>query len=368
MRVLIDTSYVARGASGTAVYVQALLAALRESGGVEVVEARQRRRLRPGRAGGPLGPLRSAANLALDALWLHAGLPRAARAARADAVHHPLPAHSARMGVPQVITVHDVAFLLHPDLYSRTWRLLARRSYRRAVRRAAGVICPTEATAHDAVDLLGADPARVFVVPWGPGQMTAGGPHSDRTPEGAPRQSPPNGPLLFVGNAEPRKNLDGLLGAYAAYREAETDPAELLIAGDAAGVAAGQPGVRGTPSPTSAELRELYLGARALVHPSLHEGFGLTPLEAMALGVPVLAVRNPGTVEVCAGAALLVDRAGLAEGLATIASDAALRIRLSGLGIERVRDFSWAQSARGHERAYTLARDGQASQRVPDSR
>ncbi|HEX5909870.1 MAG TPA: glycosyltransferase, partial [Thermoleophilaceae bacterium] len=105
MRVLIDTSYVGRGPSGTAVYVQQLVRALRAEG-IEVVEAAQRRRLAPG--GG--NPLRSAANAALDQLWLHGGLARAARAAAADVVHHPLPAHSRRIAVPQVVTVHDVAF------------------------------------------------------------------------------------------------------------------------------------------------------------------------------------------------------------------------------------------------------------------
>lgn len=360
MRVLIDTSHASRGPTGSGVYVRELLAALREREGMEVVEARQRLRLRPGRAGGALAPLRTAANLALDALWLHGGLPRAARAARADVVHHPLPAHSRRIAAPQVATVHDVAFLALPDRYGRAWRLYARRTYRRAVRRCAAVVCPSQATAIEVMGLLRGHPAKLVVAHHGPGQSGAGGPDRGDPPEG--------GPLLFVGDSEARKNLDGLLAAYAAYRgsadtqEGTSEPAPLVLAGAGAAAADGQPGVEARAALPAAELEECYRGARALVHPALHEGFGLTPLEAMARGVPVLAVRNAGTQEVCGDAALLVEPAELVAGLHRIATDDRLRAGLAERGRERARAFSWAKSARDHESAYTLARGGASSE------
>lgn len=347
MRVLIDTSHASRGPTGSGVYVRELLAALRQREGVEVVEARQRMRLRPGRGGGALAPLRTAANLALDALWLHRGLPRAALAARADVVHHPLPAHSRRIAVPQVATVHDVAFLALPGCYGRAWRLYARRSYRRAVRRCRAVVCPSQATAIEVMGLLRGHPAKLVVARHGPGQSG---------PDGPPRVEPPaGGPLLFVGDDEARKNLDGLLAAYSAYRAIADEPARLVLAGGGAAAADGLPEVEARPGLSSGELEELYRGARALVHPSLHEGFGLPPLEAMARGVPVLAVRNAGTQEVCGDAALLVEPSDLAGGLYRIATDGRLRAGLAERGRERARAFSWAQSARDHERAYTLA-------------
>ncbi|MDQ3645054.1 MAG: glycosyltransferase family 4 protein [Actinomycetota bacterium] len=346
MRVLIDMTYAARGRSGSSVYIERLVDALRERGQVGVVEARQRVRLRPGAEGGAMRPLRRAANLALDALWLHVGLPRAARRAGADVVHHPLPAHSRRIRVPQVSTVQDVAFLHFRGLYDPAWRRLAARSYRRAARRCAMVVCPTNTTATEVVALLGAHRNAVVVVPYGPGQAEGAAP--------AQAGGAPDGPLLFVGDAEPRKNLAGLLKAYSAYRAQDEAPADLVLAGGAAS-AASAPGVTARADLSPAELLDLYRGARALVHPSLHEGFGFTPLEAMALGVPVLAVRNPGTEEVCGEAALLVSASQLAQGLRRIAAEPALRADLVRRGRERARCFSWAQAALGHERVYTLA-------------
>ena len=347
MRVLIDTSHASRGPTGSGVYVRELVAALREREGMEVVEASQRVRLRSGRAGGALPVLRTVANIVLDSLWLHGGLPRAARSARADVVHHPLPAHSRRITVPQVATVHDVAFLALPECYGRAWRVYARRTYRRAVRRSAAVVCPSQATAIEVMGLLRGHPAKLVMAHHGPGQSEAGAP--DRT-------EPDDGPLLFVGDFEPRKNLNGLLAAYAAYRSGGEDPARLVLAGAGAGAAHGHPGVQARQGLSTGELRELYREARALVHPSLHEGFGLTPLEAMSLGVPVLAVRNAGTQEVCGDAALLVEAEELAAGLQRIATDARLRSDLARRGRDRARAFSWAESARVHESAYTLAR------------
>ncbi len=361
MRVLIDTTYAGRGPSGSGVYIDRLVRALRDRGEVEVIEARQRARLRPGAAGGPLRRLRRAANLVLDVAWLHVGLPRAARAAGADVVHHPLPAHSRRIQAAQVTTVQDVAFIPLRSMYDSVWRRLAFRSYRRAARRCGAVVCPTEATATEVVALLGAERRRVLVVSYGPGQAepaTDPGP-AGAGPEDAGRSATADaGPLLFVGDAEPRKNLEGLLDAYSTYRAQVTEPAGLVLAGAAAGAAAGRSGVTACPRPTRTELLGLYRAARALVHPSLHEGFGFTPLEAMWLGVPVVAVRNPGTEEVCGDAALLVAPGDLVRGLLRVTADAALRAQLSRRGHERARSFSWDGAARGHERAYTLARFG----------
>jgi len=356
-----------------------LTAALRARGEVELIEARQRFRMRPGGAGRRRNPLRSAANLLLDAAWLHVGLPRAARAAAADVLHHPLPADSRGAPCPQVVTVQDVAFELRPDDFDPVWRRLASRRHRRAVRRAGAVVCISEATARDAAGLLGAPRDRIVVAPLGPGQQLPP----------VPRVATP-GHFLYVGDAEPRKGVGRLIAGYGEYRAGRTragtpsrahpsgrthpgapiraqagrqagrqaggDPLDLVLAGASAGeAAAAAPGVRGEASPAPERLAELYASAAALVHPSAHEGFGLTLLEAMTLGTPVVAVRNPAVEEVCGEAALLIERAELPAVLDRLQEDIELRDRLSEAGRARAARFSWDEAARRHEAAYTLA-------------
>jgi glycosyltransferase involved in cell wall biosynthesis len=158
-----------------------------------------------------------------------------------------------------------------------------------------------------------------------------------------------------VGDAEPRKNLPLLLDAYALYRRGHDDARELVLAGSASAAA---PGVRVESRPGPDRLAELYAGAIALVHPSLHEGFGLTPLEAMSLGTPVVAVRSAAVLEVCADAARYVDphdSVGLADVMAELAGSDKLQREMADHGRARAAKFSWAASARAHAAAYSLA-------------
>jgi len=337
MRVLLDTTYAQRGPTGTGVYLEQLSAALRELG-VEVVEAANPRRRAP--AGGGLGSWRNAAE---DRRWTAAVLPRRAREVNADVVHHPLPAHSARCDAPQVVTVHDLGFERVPEAFDPRFRAFARRAHRAAARRAAAVICPSETTAADVRARWGVPGERLVVAPHGPGQPLVAAP---ATPAH----------LLYVGDEEPRKNLERLLAAYSRFRAGATDPPALVLAGPAPRSV--PEGVRVEPAPARERLAELYAGAVALVHPSLHEGFGLTLAEAMAAGVPLVAARSPGVTETAGAAALYFDprdTADLVAALARVTGDPALRERLRGDGRERAAELSWERSARLHVDAYTLA-------------
>ena len=335
MRVLLDTTYTLRGPSGTGVYLEQLARALRAEG-VDVVEAANA--ARPAPAGGGLGSLR---NLALDARWTQVELPRRAWEAEADVLHHPLPALAARAQCAQVVTVHDLAFERLPELFAPGFRRFASLTHRRAARGADAVVCVSQTTRRDVLARWGVDGAKIVVAPHGPGQQP-------RLVAAVRAEH-----FLYVGDDEPRKNLGLLLDAYARYRADAPSGAALplVLAGRARADAAG---VRCEPTP---DLAKLLNGAAALVHPALHEGFGLTALEAMSAGVPVIAARSPGLAETVGEAALLVDpydAPALAAALAAVATDPALRADLAARGRQRAAGYSWQASARAHIAAYTL--------------
>ena len=298
--MLVDTTFARRGPSGTATYIECLIGALRESG-VEVLEAANERRRPP--AGGGLG---SISNLVTDRRWTELELPRHARRLRPDVLHHPLPASARRAGCPEVVTVHDLAFLVHPDLFARSFRAWAARAHRVACQRAGAVVCVSQVTASELGRRWAIPRGRIVVAHHGPGQFCRGavdelGSHQS-TWTGRARH------FLYVGDDEPRKNLDLLLQAHRLYREREHERRRaslpLILAGR---VARAGPGVELEPEPEPGRLSALYAEAAALVHPSRYEGFGLTLLEAMAIGAPVVTADSPGVREVCADAPLYLE-------------------------------------------------------------
>jgi glycosyltransferase involved in cell wall biosynthesis len=334
VRVLIDVTPLQRAPSGTAVYLERLLPALEQAGATVLTTQR------PPRERGRGGP-RSYVNAAVEAAWIAEELPRRARRARADVLHHPLPAHARAAPCPQAITVHDLAFERLPACFDPRFRAVARRRHRAAAWAAAAVVTPSRATAADVEALWGVPGDRVIVAAHGPGQAPAPG-----------RRGIAH--FLYVGDDEPRKNLPRLLEAYARYREATGEGALPLVLAGRARVAAA-PGVRVDPAP---DLPALLARAAALVVPSLHEGFGLTALEAMHAGAPVLAARIPALVEVCGAAARYADPrdpASIATGLLELATVPPLREELRRRGLARAEAFSWDRAAAAHLTAYSLA-------------
>jgi hypothetical protein len=305
MKVVVDVSFARRGPSGTQVFIDHLIPELRALG-VDVVEA-------DGRRGAYL-------NLAAEARWQ----VRLARLARgAHVLHHPLPAFGPGR-VPQVITGHDLAVERVPECFKARFRFVARRAHRLAARRAAVIVTPSEATAADVRELWGRD---AVVAPHGPGQAPPGN-------RGEARH------FLYVGDAEPRKNLARLEEAHA--RSGVGLP--LVIAGAA-----------GTPA---GDLADLHRHAAALVLPSLHEGFGLPALEAMHAGTPVLVSDIPALREVCGDAARYCDPRdveSIARGLTELATVPPLREELRRRGLARAQAFSWRRSAEAYVAAYRLA-------------
>jgi glycosyltransferase involved in cell wall biosynthesis len=271
-----------------------------------------------------------------------------------DVTHssHPLllPARAAA----QVVTIHDLDFLSHPE---RT-RAEIRRDYpvlaRRHARRADAVIVPSRFTAGEVERLLEVSPGRIAVCPPG-------------APDWSPRpRAPRDGYLLFLGTLEPRKNVGRLLDAYERLLETRdgrgsTGAAaipELVLAG--AATPAAEPWLARLTRPPLAgharhigyvqpeQRRALYEGARLLVLPSLDEGFGIPVLEAMTVGVPVVASRRGALPEVLDGAGVLIDpldAADLAAGLARMLDDEVFAGACVTHGLARAGAYRWTDTA-----------------------
>jgi glycosyltransferase involved in cell wall biosynthesis len=207
------------------------------------------------------------------------------------------------------------------------------------------LICVSETTAEDVRELWGVDPDRIVVARHGPGQPLTHTREKLADPEH----------FLYVGDAEPRKNVPTLLAAYRRYRELVAEPLPLVLAGSASSTA---PEVVVDRNPAPSRLAELYATAAALIQPSLYEGFGLTALEAMSVGAPVIASDIPGLRETCGEAARYfdpLDTEALATAMEELSGGGEPRVQFRERGVRRAAEFSWEGSARAHVAAYSLA-------------
>jgi glycosyltransferase involved in cell wall biosynthesis len=254
-----------------------------------------------------------------------------------------------------VITVHDLGFVHFPE----TLTVESQRYYgqiRQAVRSADRIIAVSSCTRDDLCQLVGADPDKIDVV------LEAADPTfhpvvSEKELEAARRRLGVDRPfILFIGSFEPRKNLVLLLEAFSEVRR-EVD-LQLVLLGrrgwlyepiferlDQLELGAY---VRIVDPVPNAALPPIYSAAAALAFPSLYEGFGLPPLEAMACGCPVVTSDRASLPEVVGDAGLLVpadDSAALAKALLRLVTDDDLRARLVRSGLERARTFSWDRAA-----------------------
>jgi glycosyltransferase involved in cell wall biosynthesis len=274
--------------------------------------------------------------------------------ADADIVHATNPAAVPPVHDDQrlVVTVHDLAFQRFPELFPHDWRWLYRAGLRAAAKRASAILVPSQSTADDLTDSTSIPPSRVHVTPLAPSLVS-----SDHDPAETSARlgvTPPY--VLSVGTLEPRKNLVRLVRA---YRQVAPDvPHALVLAGapgwrsEALEAELARPGpgtiVRTGPV-TAGDLDVLYRGADVFAYPSLHEGFGLPVLEAMARGVPTLASDTSSLPQVAGDAALLVDPTDvseIAEGLARLLTEPPFAEDLRQRGLQRAATFTWAATAR----------------------
>jgi alpha-1,3-rhamnosyl/mannosyltransferase len=257
-------------------------------------------------------------------------------------------------GCPSVVTIHDLIPWRYPDDYSAPTRLVIALTLRLAARRAGQVITASQASARDLRARLGLAERRLTVVPYAPDPIfqpqTAAAIEAVR----ARYQLPPDY-VLYLGSNKPHKNLPRLVRAYAQLAAAGAQ-VPLIIAGhwderypqakeaaQALGAA-----VRFLGPVPQGDMPALYSGAMIFVFPSLYEGYGLPPQEAMACGTPVVCSNTPPLLEVTGDAAWLfdpLDEAAMAAALAQALGDEAKRRELSRRGLEQARLFTWARTA-----------------------
>jgi glycosyltransferase involved in cell wall biosynthesis len=268
-----------------------------------------------------------------------------------------------RRGQRLVVAVHDLAFVRHPELFPRDWRMLYRAGLRAVARRADAVVVPSRFTADELLERSDVDASRVHVTPLAPSLR----PDEPLDVDAAlARLGVPRPYVLSVGTLEPRKNQARLVRAYRRLA-AEGRPHALVLNGPdgwldddlRAELSAEGPGrVVRTRDVGSGDLDALYRGADAFAYVSRYEGFGLPVAEALAHGVPTVAADTASLPEVTGDAALLVDpldEAAISEALARLLDDPALADDLRRRAIERAALFSWRETARATLRVYRHA-------------
>lgn len=258
---------------------------------------------------------------------------------------------------PSVVTVHDLAFLRFPERFRPARRRYLALLARASVRRAAHVLTVSEFTRREVIDLLGVPAGKVTATPNGrderlgplPAEAVAGFRAAHKLPETF---------MLFLATLEPRKNLLTLLRAYAAARDTLRMP--LIVAGGKGWMYEPifklveeldlRDHVRFAGFVPPDELGLWYNAATAFVYPSLYEGFGLPPLEALQCGTPVITSNVTSLPEVVGDAAITVDPTdvtALADALVRVATEPGLRDELRERGPRQAAKFSWERTAAG---------------------
>jgi glycosyltransferase involved in cell wall biosynthesis len=312
---------------------------------------------------------------AMSRLWHRLAIPLPADwlSGRCDLYHSPdftLPPLARARGI---VTVHDLSFLRVPECAPPALREHLERAVPRSVARAHHVLADSSNTRDDLVELLGAPREKVSVVPGGvEGRFRpiedAGCLETVR----ARYRLPPEF-ILAVGTLEPRKNYPGLISAYADFRRRTGLPHRLVIAGregwmfepiyervEREGVVEL---VQFVGFVADEDLPALYNLADTVAYPSLYEGFGLPPLEAMACGVPVVCSNTSSLPETAGDAAITVDPTdadALSGALELALSDSGRRAQAIERGLTQARKFGWSAAAEKLIAAYGLAMGAQA--------
>jgi len=263
-----------------------------------------------------------------------------ARLAGLDVVHYPLTIALPTLELPTAVTVHDLQHLDHPELFPRAERLWRARTHERSARNADAVVVPSQFVRRRAIELLGLAPERVHAIPWGVDHARF-----------RPGEEEPEPFLLYPARPWPHKNHARLFEAFALLREERPELRLVLTGGGHEGRAV-PAGVEVRGLVPGAELASLYRRAACLVFPSLYEGFGQPPLEAMASATPVAASNIPAIAEVAGDAAALFEPTEPEDIAAVVSGVLDTPARFAAAGPAQAQKYTWTETARRHEAVY----------------
>ena len=309
----------------------------------------------------PVGPL--------GRHWWSIGLPRYLRREKLQLFHGtnydvPLRRHCAT-----VLTVHDLSLLLHPETHPRRSVNRARRRLPLMARTADAIIVPTESVRSEVCEHLKISADKVFAIP----EAARASLRPTKVAEAAAvrqRLGVRENFVLAVGTIEPRKNLRVLISAFEDVTRVQPDSDLQLVIAGGHGWLSGPLFEALEKSPVrdrilltdylhDEDLRGLYSSCRVFVYPSIYEGFGLPPLEAMACGAPVIASRIPTLTETLGSAAHFFDPQSseqLVESIIQVTTNEDLRQRLTSAGLRQAEKFSWEHTAQLTLDVYEVAR------------
>ena len=303
-------------------------------------------------------------------LWEQLSLPKLLKRDAIDVLHAPGYVMPLRAGVPTVLTVHDVIAVKLPYLASRVNALHYKLLLPRSLEAAQLIVASSETTKRDIMTVCPVPSDKVHVVPPGYDPVFDRRPTQAELDRVRAEHDLPERFILFVGNLEPKKNLPTLFKAIARLKAGGRWDSTLVVVGAKSWRKASALGglsrldagrdVHFCGYVPREDMPAVYALADLFVFPSLYEGFGFPPLEAMACGTPVVCSSTPALAETVGDAALQVPATGvreLADAVCQVLEDSALREAFVDKGRARVKKFSWRKTARQILAVYRTAQE-----------
>ncbi len=290
--------------------------------------------------------------------WLYLTLPIQSAGIPVDVFHFPNYLAPRRLHAPAVVTVHDLTVFDFPSVHPLRRRLAHHLLLHRSLQGAAVIIAVSESTRRALADRWPAFAPKIRIVPEAAAATMARVTDPSRLSAVREKYALPGAFILSPGATDPRKNLPRLARAMAAVRRDTGLPHEVVTTCARPKPPKRADGVLNIGYVPDTDLPALYSLAALTAYPSLHEGFGLPPLESFACGIPVIASTAGAIPEVCGDAALLVDpldETALAGALRRVLTEPATAADLVARGTARAAGFTWSRAASLTVEAYRAA-------------